>query len=137
MAIHTTTVRTEPGVLPTDSHIVVLGALNHCRCLLVLIAVVCSAFHCLDTPPPQVFLDPLLPPLAAAAESHPARSVRVAACEALHAITLWMVGTNARRPLAASTAGGGEGAGVDGAAEQVEPTPFHKVYENLFPVLLR
>lgn len=95
----------------------------------------CSAFHCWDTP--QVFLDPLLPPLAAAAESHPARSVRVAACEALHAITLWMVGTNARRPLAASSAGGGEGAGVDGAAEQVEPTPFHKVYENLFPVLLR
>jgi hypothetical protein len=81
-----------------------------------------------------VFLDPLLPPLAAAAESHPARSVRVAACEALHAITLWMVGTNAHRPLAA---GGSEGGGADGAAEEVKATPFHKIYRNLFPVLLR
>jgi hypothetical protein len=41
---------------------------------------------------PQLWLDELLPRVAVAAESNPNRASRVAACELLHGLTLWMVG---------------------------------------------
>jgi hypothetical protein len=41
---------------------------------------------------PQVYLDELLPRVAAAAELDASRASRVAACELLHGLTLWMIG---------------------------------------------
>lgn len=55
--------------------------------------------------PPQLWLDPLLPRLVELAEQSTLRPVRVAACELLHGLVLWMVGSNARRPREDGDAG--------------------------------
>lgn len=61
------------------------------------------------------------------AEKSAERATRVAACEFLHATILWMVGTNARRPMSRD------------AAEDfaVKPTQFHGILQRLLPVALR
>jgi hypothetical protein len=61
------------------------------------------------------------------AEKSAERATRVAACEFLHAAILWMVGTNARRPMSRD------------AAEdfQSRPTAFHGILSRALPVALR
>jgi hypothetical protein len=71
-----------------------------------------------------VWLDSLLPRAAALALTSADRASKVAAAEFLHAATLLMVGTNARRP---------QSKGGDFARD---PTPFHLVYRRLFPVII-
>ncbi|KAL3135934.1 hypothetical protein ABBQ32_006979 [Trebouxia sp. C0010 RCD-2024] len=72
-----------------------------------------------------VWLDKTLPQVADLAENGADRTKRVAACEYLHAITLWMIGVNARRPE-----------GSREADFDAPPTQFHTIMKKLFPVLL-
>jgi len=69
-----------------------------------------------------LWLDSCLPRIAQLAKFSRDRATKVAACEALHAMTLLMVGRNARRP--------------DSADDKSGVTPFHLVYRSLFPVIL-
>jgi len=76
---------------------------------------------------PEMYLDSLLPRVAELAESSGDRQTKVAACEFLHSLMLFMIGTNAINPnsRAAST------------DEEAKPTQFFKIYSHLFPVLIR
>ena len=69
-----------------------------------------------------LWLDSCLPRIAQLAKFSRDRATKVAACEALHAITLLMIGRNARRP--------------DSTDDKSGITPFHLVYRSLFPVIL-
>ena len=69
-----------------------------------------------------LWLDSCLPRIAQLAKFSRDRATKVAACEALHAMTLLMVGRNARRP--------------DSTDDKSGITPFHLVYRSLFPVIL-
>lgn len=68
-----------------------------------------------------LWLDNILPRVAQLALRCRDRATKVAACEALHAMTLLMIGKNAQRPDAGNNIGA---------------TPFHQVYRSLFPVIL-
>ncbi|KIY91660.1 DNA dependent protein kinase catalytic subunit, partial [Monoraphidium neglectum] len=76
-----------------------------------------------------IWLDDLLPRVAAAATSDPHRASRVAACELLHGLTLWMIGKNAHRIIAAEGPGGEEEAAA-------KPTRFSRILGRLYPVML-
>ncbi|KAK9829312.1 hypothetical protein WJX72_005143 [[Myrmecia] bisecta] len=88
---------------------------------------------CISVPVPEMqaqarlSLDLLIPQAAELAEKSADRATRVAACEFLHAATLWMIGTNAGRPLPAH----------EEEEYKAEPTMFHAIMQRLFPVLLR
>ena len=69
-------------------------------------------------------LDAALPRAASLALTSSDRATKVAAAEFLHAATLLMVGRNARRPA------------PKGGDYAREPTPFHRTYRRLFPVIL-
>ena len=69
-----------------------------------------------------LWLDSCLPRIAQLAKFSRDRATKVAACEALHAMTLLMVGRNARRP--------------DSTDDRSGITPFHLVYRSLFPVII-
>ena len=71
-----------------------------------------------------VSLDAALPRAASLALTSSDRATKVAAAEFLHAATLLMVGRNARRPA------------PKGGDYAREPTPFHRTYRRLFPVIL-
>eukprot|EP00891_Asterochloris_glomerata_P007060 jgi/Astpho2/7060/Aster-x0303 len=73
-----------------------------------------------------LWLDCVLPRAAYLAEQHSDRATRVAANEFLHAVTLWIVGTNAKRPL-----------GKDEEDFKSAPTKFHNILAQLYPTLLR
>jgi DNA-dependent protein kinase catalytic subunit len=57
----------------------------------------------------------MLPRIAELAENATDRQTKVAACELLHSLLLYMIGLNAK----------------------LEPRPLHRLYAHLFPVLLR
>lgn len=71
-----------------------------------------------------LWLDAMLPRAASLALTSADRPTKVAASEFLHAATLLMIGRNARR------------AAPKGGDYAREPTPFHRVYKNLFPVII-
>ncbi|KAK9826371.1 hypothetical protein WJX81_003941, partial [Elliptochloris bilobata] len=75
---------------------------------------------------PLVWLDLMLPQVADMAERSPDRQARVAAVECLHAVILWMVGTNAKRAP-----------GKDQEDFQPRPTKFHALLGHLLPTALR
>lgn len=78
----------------------------------------------------DVLLDPLLPHLAHLAESATDRQVQVAACEALHALIIYMISCTAHDPN--RTRGSAE------AGQQVvDESAFLPLYQHLFPILLR
>nr|XP_054607336.1 DNA-dependent protein kinase catalytic subunit isoform X2 [Nothobranchius furzeri] len=69
---------------------------------------------------PVIFLDPFLPRISELALSSSARQTKVAACELLHSLVVYMVGKSAQM--------------VEG--ENRLP-PMYKLHKRLFPVLLR
>eukprot|EP01133_Synstelium_polycarpum_P005723 gene5723-6618_t len=64
-----------------------------------------------------IYLDNVLPSIVQLAERATHRQAKVAACETLHAILLYMVGTNASAPPSSTST-------------------FHKLYRKIFPALL-
>lgn len=74
----------------------------------------------------QMWLDAILPQAAVLAETSGDRSCRVSACELLHSAVIWMIGTNASRPIARQD-------------EDFQPIPtrFHKILKHLLPVAIR
>lgn len=65
----------------------------------------------------EVFLDTFLPRIVDLAENSQERQTKVCACELLHSITLFMVGTSANK--------------------HSEMTQFYKLYKHIFPALIR
>jgi DNA-dependent protein kinase catalytic subunit len=47
---------------------------------------------------PEIFLDPILPRVVELAQTATERQTKLAACELLHSIVLFMVGSNAHSP---------------------------------------
>jgi DNA-dependent protein kinase catalytic subunit len=64
---------------------------------------------------PDVWLDDLLPRIVELAEEASDRQTKVAACELLHSVVLYMIGSNAK----------------------LEPVPVYKIYARLFPAMIR
>jgi DNA-dependent protein kinase catalytic subunit len=75
----------------------------------------------------EFFLDGILPRAAFLATSSPDRRSKVAACELLHAVTILLVGREAGMRSGAAPASGAPPAS----------SGFDRIYEALFPVLLR
>jgi DNA-dependent protein kinase catalytic subunit len=72
-----------------------------------------------------VHLDELLPRIVFLAESSPDRATKVAACELLHTMVLYMIGLNSTDPS------------KDKVGEKASGTNFSKIYERVFPAVLR
>lgn len=70
----------------------------------------------------DIYLDEYLPRICELAESSPDRQVKVAACELLHGLTLFMIGNAATKARDSKTA---------------TESDFHKLYLHVFPVMLR
>ncbi|KAL0088017.1 hypothetical protein F4703DRAFT_1975680 [Phycomyces blakesleeanus] len=70
----------------------------------------------------ELTLDELLPRICELAELSPDRQTKVAACELLHGIVLVMVGRNAFEKR---------------SRHQKEESQYHKIYTQIFPVILR
>ena len=68
-----------------------------------------------------------MPKLVDLAQHSTARETRVAACEFLHALIIYMIGKNATQPKV----------GRGGKQEGREIAPFAKIYNKLFPVIIR
>ncbi|KAJ3150478.1 hypothetical protein HDU86_006651 [Geranomyces michiganensis] len=73
----------------------------------------------------QIYLDDILPRVVELAENSPDRQTKVAAAELLHGCVVLMIGRSAK--TLSNT-----GPGTD-----VKKSPFHKLYRNVFPALLR
>jgi DNA-dependent protein kinase catalytic subunit len=74
-------------------------------------------------------LDACLPKLVDLALNAQERDTRIAACEFLHSLMIYMIGKNATQPKV-----GRGGAAQDGSKEIA---PFAKIYQKLFPVIIR
>eukprot|EP01062_Namystynia_karyoxenos_P037502 TRINITY_DN2729_c1_g1_i3.p1 TRINITY_DN2729_c1_g1~~TRINITY_DN2729_c1_g1_i3.p1 ORF type:complete len:4594 (+),score=1260.51 TRINITY_DN2729_c1_g1_i3:1283-13783(+) len=75
----------------------------------------------------ELCCDSLLPRVCTLAQTSHDRKTKIASCELLHAMVLWMVGSNARRPAQLA-------AGADAAQQGKD---FAALYRKVFPVLLR
>eukprot|EP00897_Mesotaenium_endlicherianum_P010382 jgi/Mesen1/9372/ME000610S08690 len=73
---------------------------------------------------PAIWLDALLPRLVELAHAAPLRQTKVAACEALHAVSVFLVGCSAKGPARTP--------GLDSHF-----VDYEKVYRKLFPAILR
>ncbi|XP_041824461.1 DNA-dependent protein kinase catalytic subunit [Melanotaenia boesemani] len=69
---------------------------------------------------PVIYLDPFLPRISELALSTSDRQTKVAACELLHSLVVYMVGKSAQM-----------------AEGKNKPPPMYKLHKRLFPVLLR
>ncbi|KAG2383045.1 hypothetical protein C9374_005012 [Naegleria lovaniensis] len=103
----------------------------------------------------ELFFDPVLPRITELAEKSSDRQTKIAACEFLHSIVLYMVGKNAYSPQARQRAQeiqmkqqeedekrkNKQDSSINDEESTVvvssDPTPYYKIYEKLFPVLLR
>lgn len=70
----------------------------------------------------DVYLDEFLPRICELAESSPERQVKVAACELLHSLTLFMIGNAAFQAQ---------------YTKEASESDFHKIYLKIFPVMIR
>lgn len=70
----------------------------------------------------DIYLDEFLPRICELAESSPDRQVKVAACELLHGLALFMIGNAA---FQAKT------------SKEANESDYHKLYLKIFPVMLR
>lgn len=70
----------------------------------------------------DIYLDEYLPRICELAESSPERQVKVAACELLHGLTLFMIGNAAFQAQ---------------YTKEASESDFHKLYLKIFPVMLR
>lgn len=73
----------------------------------------------------DIYFDACLPKLVDLAQHSTDRETRVAACEFLHALVIYMIGKNATQPK-----GGRQNKDEDLA-------PFAKIYAKLFPVIIK
>ncbi|KAJ3184182.1 hypothetical protein HDU87_005028 [Geranomyces variabilis] len=73
----------------------------------------------------QLYLDDILPRVVELAENSPDRQTKVAAAELLHGCVVLMIGRSAK--TLSNT----------GRNTDVKKSPFHKLYKNVFPALLR
>ncbi|KAJ3157367.1 hypothetical protein HDU89_002781 [Geranomyces variabilis] len=73
----------------------------------------------------QLYLDDILPRVIELAENSPDRQTKVAAAELLHGCVVLMIGRSAK--TLSNT----------GRTTDVKKSPFHKLYKNVFPALLR
>ncbi|KAJ3389035.1 hypothetical protein HDU92_001207 [Lobulomyces angularis] len=69
----------------------------------------------------KIFFDDLLPRIVELSENSPERKSKVAACELLHALTVFMIGKSAHRTK----------------ENESSQSPFHKLYIHIFPALFR
>ncbi|KAI8352478.1 hypothetical protein EDC96DRAFT_546617 [Choanephora cucurbitarum] len=69
-----------------------------------------------------IYLDEYLPRICELAESSPDRQVKIAACELLHGLLLYMIGSSAFRPTSQSGP---------------KTSEFYKFYLHIFPIMLR
>ncbi|KAI8973301.1 hypothetical protein BDF20DRAFT_642731 [Mycotypha africana] len=69
----------------------------------------------------DIYLDEYLPRICELAESSPDRKIKVAACELLHGLVVYMVGNSAFTPR---------------KSKRSEESDYHKFYSRLFPVML-
>ncbi|EFC47806.1 DNA dependent protein kinase catalytic subunit [Naegleria gruberi] len=103
----------------------------------------------------ELYFDSILPRITELAEKSSDRQTKIAACEFLHSLVLYMVGKNAYSPQARQRA---QEIQLKQAEEDekrkkqdnntndedattivvsTDPTPYFKIYEKIFPVLLR
>jgi DNA-dependent protein kinase catalytic subunit len=74
---------------------------------------------------PVMYFDELLPRIVFLAESSPDRRTKVASCELLHTLVLYMIGMNSSDPS------------KDKAGDKTTGTNFAKIYDHIFPAVLR
>ncbi len=74
---------------------------------------------------PTIYFDEILPRIGFLAESSPDRRTKVAACELLHTLILYMIGLNSSDPS------------KDKGGEKAAGTNFSKIYGHVFPAMLR
>ncbi|CDW71353.1 dna-dependent protein kinase catalytic subunit [Stylonychia lemnae] len=72
----------------------------------------------------DIYFDACLPKVVDLAKNSSDRETRVAACEFLHALIIYMIGKNASAPKGR------------GNQQQQEVAPFAKIYKKLFPVMI-
>ncbi|KAG0050163.1 hypothetical protein BGZ83_005055 [Gryganskiella cystojenkinii] len=70
----------------------------------------------------ELLFDEMLPRIVDLAENSLNRQIKVASCELLHSLVIFMIGSNAFRAR---------------DAQDPKESPFHKIYLRLFPALLR
>jgi DNA-dependent protein kinase catalytic subunit len=75
----------------------------------------------------DIYLDACLPKLVDLATNGHDKETRLAACEFLHSLLIYMIGKNATKPQA----------GAKRAEESQEIAPFAKIYAKLFPVVIK
>jgi DNA-dependent protein kinase catalytic subunit len=81
----------------------------------------------------DVYLDSCLPRIVELAQNSNKKDIRIAACEFLHSLIIFMIGKNAQQPKKQNRRGGG-GAG---APSHDEMAAFAKLYAKLFPVIIK
>ncbi len=79
----------------------------------------------------EIYLDSCLPRIVDLAQNSTDKLTRIAACELLHALILYMIGKSATNPIK-----NGKKA-KKGADDQADSAAFAKLYAKLFPVIIR
>ena len=75
----------------------------------------------------DIYLDSCLPRIVDLAQNSSDKETRIAACELLHALIIFMIGKSATKPT-----------GKGNAAKKAEDmAAFAKLYAKLFPVIIR
>jgi len=82
----------------------------------------------------DVYLDSCLPRIVELAQSASKKEIRLAACEFLHSLIIFMIGKNAQKPRAPAR---GRRAADGEAVDHEEMAAFAKLYAKLFPVLIK
>jgi len=74
----------------------------------------------------DIYLDACLPKLVDLALNAQDRDTRIAGCEFLHALIIYMIGSNATKPKG----------GRNAQDEEKDIAPYAKIYQKLFPVAI-
>jgi DNA-dependent protein kinase catalytic subunit len=74
----------------------------------------------------DIYLDSCLPKLIDLAQNSTDRDTRIASCEFLHSLIIFMIGKNAMQPK-----------GRNKNQEIEDKAPFAKIYAKLFPVIIK
>lgn len=80
----------------------------------------------------DIYFDSCLPKLVDLALNAIDRETRIAACEFLHALMIYMIGKNATQPKV-----GGRNKNGGDPSQKEEMAPFAKIYQKIFPVIIR
>ena len=77
----------------------------------------------------EVYLDSCLPRIVDLAQNSTDKETRIAACELLHALILYMIGQSATNLQ--------EGNNVGSIRSSAQKAAFAKLYSKLFPIIIR